>query len=713
MPEDLSSRLMRVFIEEMDERINAFDRSLIALEEQPSDAQRAELVSSLFREAHSLKGAARSVEAAAIENVCHRLEDFLAEVREGRVHFDPSTIELLFETADALREAGSRLRGGEISSPRLAGLAQRLSVAARSAEEIEELEEQPAPSPQAPRPLPAVAARPNTVRVAVGKLDELLRQSGELLVANYHAQSRAAEATLLAETLRQLRADPVLRRTQGDQRLEQRLRELERGLDRLTAGLSRDRSALQHAAHRVDAEVRRIRTVPFAAACEGLDRTLRDTARSTGKTVQLRFAGADIEIDRSIAEGLRDPLVHLVRNAVDHGIEEPRRRREMGKPETGTVTIAASLRGAGVEITVSDDGAGLDLPALRRRALERQFDLRDDDDVATAVFLPGVSTAKTVTGVSGRGVGLDVVRTALDAIRGTIAVTSTAQKGTQFTLGLPLTLTTLRAVLCDLGGQIFALDAAMVHRLARFSADAVTTAAGRTVVQGHGAPIPLIPLQAVFDLPLETCGSDVVTAIVVGAGDRQVALRVDSLVDEREIVVRPPCSRLSGARAVAGTTMLPDGSLALVVRSSFVRDKALQLSRTWRAAAAPQMQAAPPRHILLVDDSVTTRTLERSILEAAGYEVMTASDGEEALKTLASGKIDLVVSDIDMPRMDGFALIQAMRASQQFQNLPVVLVTARENEGDKQRGLEVGADAYIFKSGFDQRALLETIEQLI
>lgn len=703
---------MRLFIDEMDERINAFERSLMALEAQPSDAERAELVSSLFREAHSLKGAARSVEAGAIESVCHSLEDFLAEVREGRMQFDAASIELLFETADALRDAGNRLRTNQESSPRLVTLSQRLSFALRAPDAPEE-EPEPAPATESPRALPLARSQPNTVRVAVGKLDDLLRQSGDLLVANYHAESRAGEAEALADLLRQLRCDPALRDAREGKRLQHRLREVERGLERLTEILGRDRSMLQHAAKRVDGEVRRIRTVPFATACEGLDRIVRDTARSTGKTVQLRLDGADIEIDRSIAEGLRDPLLHLVRNAADHGIEEPSRRRESGKPQTGTIAIAAALRGSGIEITVSDDGAGLDLPALRRRALERQFDLRDDDDVATAVFLPGVSTAARVTDVSGRGVGLDAVRAALDAMRGTIAVTSTPKHGTQFVMSLPLTMTTLRAVLCDLGGQIFALDSAIVQRISRISRSAIASAEGRAVIPGESAPIPLLPLHAVFDLSIGAAESAYVTVVIVSVGERDVALSVDSLLDEREIVVRAPSPRLAGARAIAGTTMLPDGSLAMVARTSYVRDRALQLSRTWRGAPIARAEAAPRHRILLVDDSVTTRTLERSILEAAGYDVVAASDGAEALKILATGDVDLVVSDIDMPRLDGFELVKKLRESSEFSDLPVVLVTARENEEDKRRGMEAGADAYIFKSGFDQRALLDTIGELI
>ncbi len=725
MSDDLSSRLMGLFLDEMDERINTFDRDLLALETQLSDVERAERIGSLFRGAHSLKGAADSVGATAIATVCHGLEDLLAELRDGATQLDASRVELLFQTADALRDAAHCLRVGESASPALAALVQRLGASASrrppstapTETPSQPFERQPKSAgsgPQPARPAASVSARESTVRVAADKLDALMQQSGELLVANHHAKERLGEALVLGEIVRQLRLDPAFRdrRGRGAQRASQRLRELDRALDRLTSALANNHAALQQAASRVDAEVRRIRMLPFATACEGLDRIVRDTARNTHKTAQLRLQGTEIELDRSISDGLRDPLVHLVRNAIDHGIENPQRRRAAGKPETGTVSIAAALRGEGIEITVADDGAGLDLPALRARARDRGFSI-DEDDVASAVFLPGVSTARTITGLSGRGVGLDAVRTAVDAMRGTIRVRSAPDQGTSFVLTLPLTLTTLRVVLFELAGQTFALDAAIVQRVSRVRSAAIASVEGHPVITGETAPIPLIPFRAIFDLPALDTTSEHTAIIIIQAGDRNIALSVDALLDEREILIRSLGPRLSGVHTIAGATILADGTLALIARTAFLLERAGELTRTWRTSMAPKSSAPPPKRILLVDDSVTTRALERSILEAAEYEVITAGDGEEAWKTLAGTEVDLVVSDVDMPRMDGFALVEAMRASAQFRDIPIILVTARESDHDKRRGLEVGADAYVLKSGFDQRALLETIRQLL
>ncbi|HXF33207.1 MAG TPA: response regulator, partial [Candidatus Acidoferrales bacterium] len=618
---------------------------------------------------------------------------------------DEARFELLFQTADSLRETGRRIRAGDTPLD-LEALANHLASAASGTPlDVERGAEAPARYS---------AAAESTVRVASDKLDELLLQSGELLVAQHHASRRLRDFTALGEIARQLRTDPVFleRKSTKLRQVGVRVRDLERTIERLASKTAADHAALEQAARRVDADIRRIRMLPFAGVCAGLERIVRDAARASGKEVRLDASGGDIELDRSILEGLRDPLGHLVRNAVDHGIESGDARRASGKSAVGTISVTAAVRGSGVEIVVADDGAGIDFEAVQKRAHERGFAV-GDLDLTSALFLPGVSTASSVTGLSGRGVGLDAVQTALRAMRGTVSVTSVPGVETRFAMTLPLTLTTLRVLLFEAAGETFAIDSSVVARVARVAPAAVLSVEGRPVIADGDQLLSIVPFTAIFDLP-QNAGSDAAaqTIMIVGRGDRQIAIRVDALIEEREVVVRSLGQRLSAVHSTSGATTLEDGAIAPIVRTEFVLERAAGLTRTQRSAA-PKAPPRPAKRILLVDDSATTRTLERSILEAAEYHVLTAGDGEEAWAVLNSNDVDLVVSDVDMPRMDGFALVEFIRASVRFRGLPVVLVTARESEEDKLRGLEVGADAYVLKSSFDQKVLLETISQLL
>jgi len=456
----------------------------------------------------------------------------------------------------------------------------------------------------------------------------------------------------------------------------------------------------------------------------GVGRAARDAARAAGKDVALTVEGGDVELDRSVLEWLKAPLVHLVTNAVGHGVEAPAARAEAGKPPAGRVKVTAALRGDQVEVVVDDDGGGLDAEALRAAARSRGYDERADPRaLADLIFQPGFSTAAAVTHVSGRGVGLDVVKSRVEGLLGTIGVETEPGRGTRFTLTVPLTLTALRALLVRAGGETFALGTAAVRRLTRVGPADLHPVGGRpTLVQG-GRPIPLVTLAEALGLPATPATAPARPgdpppakrpAVVVAAGDRLVAFLVDELVAEQEIIIKTLGPRVRRVRNLSGATILPSGRVALVLNAvSLVRDAMAR----GPAAAVPDPAAArtPParRRLLVVDDSLTTRTLEQSILEAAGYEVATAVDGEDGWRVLNQRGADLLVTDVDMPRMDGFALCEAVRASPRFARLPVVLFSSRGDDGDKARGNEVGADAYIVKGTFDQKELLATVAQLL
>lgn len=697
---ETSSRLLALFIEELDDRLREFDSDLLVLEARTDEGESADVVNRLFRGAHSLKGAASTVGATAIELVCHQLEDFLAALRDGTIELTPDHVDAMLRATGVLRTAGRALADGGAPPADISAMLERLTAAPAAPGEAAPPAPPTPPAAAAP-PLSSAPVRDGSLRVPSEKIEALLEQSAELLVARLRVETLRARIDEAAQLARRIRP--------GD---AQAVRELERSLERISTTAASGWLALEQAAEEIDAGLRELRMVEFATACQGLDRVARDVAKDCHKQVTLEIEGGETGLDRAIFDRLRDPLVHLVRNAVDHGIETPEQRAARGKPAQGTVRLGAALHGGQLEITVSDDGGGIDVPALQRRARERGIALGGDDEGTHLVFLPGLSTAATVTGRSGRGVGLDAVRAEIEALRGTVRVSSTPRVGTRFTLTLPFTLTRLRVVLFRCGGQVYAVNSAWVERFIRVAPERVTTVQGRPMLLTDGAPLALVSFAEVVGLDAERRDPPRF-AIAIDALGKPLALAVDELLDERDLSFRPLGRRLRGARYVSGAAILGDGSLALVLRGTAIAQDAIAVAQRTRSAPLAAPEASAPRRVLLVDDSVTTRALERSILEAAGYDVVTAADGVKAWELLEGESVDVVVSDVDMPQMDGFALVETIRRSPRLRDLPIVLVTARESDADRQRGLDAGADAYIVKSGFRQEALIEAIGDLL
>jgi two-component system chemotaxis sensor kinase CheA len=543
------------------------------------------------------------------------------------------------------------------------------------------------------------------VRVSAQKLDALLARSGELRVAALRLEGRAEALEAVRDELAHARE--AVRGTAG----EAALRRAETELARVARALASDRRALTGVATGLDDEVRRARTLPFQEGCEGLERALRDVARSLGRQARLDLRGGALELDRSLLQALRDPVLHLVRNAVAHGLESPEERRRAGKPEEGRVTLAARLHGGRVEVTVEDDGRGLDLTALRERARARGMAVPEDDaDAARLVFLPGLSTAARVTTVAGRGVGLDAVRAQVEALRGSVEVATHAGTGTRFTLDVPLTLSTLRVLLVASGGQTLSLASEGVARLVRLGPGEVRTVEGRATWFSGDALVPLASLAEVLGLPPGPPRQRR-QAVVLAAGSARAALVVDEVLAEQEALVRALGPRIPRARHVSAAAVLPDGRLSLLLNpASLVRAAGGRPSAALFPTPAAQRAR---RRVVLADDSPTTRALEQSILEGAGYEVVACADGAEAWERLQAAGADALVSDVEMPRMDGFALTEAVRASPRLARLPVILVTARGRAEDRARGMQVGASAYLVKSAFDPTGLLETLRRLL
>ncbi|QEG39982.1 hybrid sensor histidine kinase/response regulator [Roseimaritima ulvae] len=576
-----------------------------------------------------------------------------------------------------------------------------------------------------------------TVRVAAEKLDALLAHSGELLVARGRFAFRAEDTNQLRERAIELRkrwreserslrdclepleADAVSRPASQHavellSETSQQITDLANRLERLAGGIEADNRHLSQTCEQLDDEIYNVRMLPFVSACIGLERVVRDIASSSHKQVKLDLREVDVEVDRSVLEGLKDPLVHLVRNAVDHGVETVSQRTAAGKPAEATIKISAMLRGGQVEVVVSDDGRGLDLQRICQTARKRGFEVPTDPrEQARLVFSPNFSTAAMITDVSGRGVGLDVVLSQVEALHGSVDVSFQSGQGTTFTLLVPLTLTTIRAMLIEVGQQMFAIPTPAVEQVVRFDLRDVQGVGGHDVLLLDQAPTSLVSLGDTLGLASRNQHGGKRLAVVLVGGDQRVAVVVDDVRSEQEVLVKSLGHRIRRLKHFSGCTLLPSGQVALVINVTNIIRTALGVKTRYIQSTELPREADAVKRILVVEDSVTTRTLMKNILETAGYYVDSAVDGQEAREKLDEESFDLVVSDIDMPRMDGFALTEAIRKSETTAELPVVLVTARGSDEDKHRGIDVGANAYIMKGKFEQHSLLETVGQLV
>jgi two-component system chemotaxis sensor kinase CheA len=569
----------------------------------------------------------------------------------------------------------------------------------------------------------------------MARLESLMAEVRELHATLGGLRQRAAEASALAHRTsrlgrymrsrrRQRRLTPAHPPAPGD------------GLDlieemgRLRLRLDADVRRLEQVAAEIHDGVRRLRLVPVGVALAGLPRLVRDTAAACGKQARLELVGEGTEADRSVLEEISGALTHLVRNAVDHGLETPDLRARAGKPPTGVITVAAREERGTLVLEVSDDGGGIDGEAVRRRAVE--LGLLSADQATAAgldlVFRPGFSTAGRITEVSGRGVGLDAVTAAVEGLHGSVSVLTEPGAGTTFTMTLPLTLATTRCLVLRVGGQTLALPLSTVSRVVRVDGADIGRTGGRPALTGVGPPIVLAELAAVLGLASSDDGADGGPAwapsrlAVIGAsGGTGSGVLVHEIRGEEEVVVNTLPAPLRRVRFTAGATILGTGEIVPVLHAGEV----FRAAAGYRAAPAAPLtgrgaagRGAPGegtgRQVIVVaDDSVTTRTLERVILESAGYEVRTAADGGQALALVQAGGCDAVVSDVQMPVLDGFALCERLRADVRFRDLPVVLVTALGSRTDRERGVAAGADAYIVKGEFDQETLLATLRRLL
>ncbi len=575
----------------------------------------------------------------------------------------------------------------------------------------------------APSPAPAAQATDGRVRVEAEKLDALLAAVEQLLLVGARLDARMPEVRDLGDRAARSAgrrggtrvAHGAVQEASGGDAEADELRALAGEVEEISRAFGAEVRGLGRVTAELAERARRLRMRPFAEAFEGLPRVVRDVAAASGKEAHAVLVGAEVEADRAGVDAVREALIHLARNAVDHGIEAPEARVRAGKPRAGTVTAAASLRGEYVAVTIADDGRGLDLAALRETLVRRGRPVpADERELARAFFESGVSTRGEATEISGRGVGLDAARAALAKVRGTVTMDWAPGAGTSFTLECPLTLATLRALLVRVDGHPLAIATANVDGLSRVLPADLKRAEDREVVATADGPVPVVPLARVLGPPLaEAPVSGALTLVHLRAGGRRLAVAVDEAAAEAELVVRSLPRGRSALPHLGGAALLGTGEVALVLDAAAIVETGLAARGGAAMHRAEEAMDVGRKRILVVDDSLTTRTLEQGTLEAAGYDVGTAVDGQDGWRILQERGADLVVTDVEMPRMSGIELCRAIRESRRFADLPVILVTSLDTPEHRHRGLEAGADAYIGKGSFDQDGLLETVRRLL
>ncbi|MCG6980179.1 MAG: response regulator [Deltaproteobacteria bacterium] len=722
-PEDMEP-LLPDFIAAARDNVEAINLGLAVLEKEPANS---EVLQEVYRHAHSLKGSAMTMGFERMGKLAHHMEDVLRALQKNQLPVTAEACDALYETNDALTvmldtlAASKRIRvDAESTMVRLANLLPELQPTEGAM--VVEMKPTAEPPPSSETSVSAM----DTVRVTTAKLDELVNLAAEAAVAQLHLSSEIDKLMHIRDRWHQLRmhehgdvqpAEPARERGLVNKLFElgDSLEEMGRRLQEAAENAGRHIENLQHRSME-------IRMLPLALVLNTLPRAVRDLSRQFGKKVVFTVKGEQTTIDKRILEQIGDPLTHLLRNALDHGLETPDGRRSAGKPEVGTIRLEVKQEGAKVLVILEDDGRGIDSETLKKAALEKG--LVNEKEVAgwteaqllELVFLPGLSTSGLVTDISGRGVGLDVVRANVERLKGQVEVASELGKGTTFTISLPLTLATVHALMVRCAGEVLAVPTFSVAKTFQVPLKEIKSIQGRQAVVHQEEILPVRSLAASLGWKGRNGGplkEGKALIVILQAGERKVGFLVEDILGELEVVSKDLGSHLKKVDYVAGATILGSGEVAVILDVPQLLWRGHAEASTKNGVTAEEISSTLGKLILVVEDQVFTRQMEKSILEGAGYRVVTAENGLDALNRLEQQDFDLVLTDILMPKMDGFALTRKIRSNKKTKSLPVVVMTSMESEEDKRRGLEAGANAYLIKSSFDQKHLIETIETLL
>jgi two-component system chemotaxis sensor kinase CheA len=725
----IRQKLAAIFQGEHAEHVERI-RSILALLDNVAGTPGRNEIDEAFRRAHSLKGAAQAVDLDAVEGLAAGLETLFSRVREGTLSLDPQMTSVIHHALDASVECVGAFRENrtpEEPAAALRAIQSLLGIAPKGAEVLPAKKAEAAPAPQAGLQLAEM------VRLPAENLDRLVRSTGQILTESMQQASVSLEldsldgriAELAVECVRFRKASAALRWRLTSQPgyasviqhlgfVEEKVRSLAQQSN--TARLLQQRSvwSTRRSADQLQRDVWSARMAPAEDLFEGFRQMVRGLAREENKEIDFRLSGSGVRADRIVLQALKDPVMHLLRNAICHGIETPEERAAKGKPPAGSLTLRLNSQRGRLIVELEDDGRGVDLKKVAQVLSQTEPWEHSPEDLAQAIFRPGFSTSDTVNRLSGRGMGLSVVYEAAHRLQGDVNLRQKEGAGASFLLSVPLSVSTSHLLLLSFAGQTFGIPTHGIDRLYSLRLERVETLEGKPVVKLDGQPVPLYGLAHLLRIGEgATLSRDTLPVMVLKSGTRRFALWVDEFLAQRDALIQELGMPYPSTGNISGGALSREGAVFVVLNPAGL------VANCTMSAAAPLPRIAKPAAqaiaagILVVDDSITSRSLERSILEAHGYRVRTAVDGLEALELLRAEKADLIITDIQMPRMDGFALVEALKADKSLSGIPVIIVSSLERAEDQERGLMLGADAYVVKRKFDQTELLDAIRQMI
>ena len=757
---DFLQRIQATFRIEAEEHINSFSMCLNDLENTQSKENLTGIIETMFREVHSLKGAARSVGQKEVESVCQPLENLFSLLKKKEIELVPLMVELFYNCNEFLRKIVIA-EGKEQSKERyteLNDLISRIhtSLSGTVISEKKEIEtkqngvipiENILPKKIESEPIQDVPknirpSSPEAVRIPISKLNPLLLQAEEFIQSKIAFNQLINDLNFFVKEINELKIDSqklrvrktmpsVAQWNEWQTGNELRLSNLEDHLTKITHQMEKEGYGFERMVDDHLNAMKQVLLLPVSSLTETFPVMVREISRKLQKEIDFVITGSELEIDKRILEELKDPLIHLILNSIDHGIGNPEERQLLGKSPHGKIKLTFTAKESGVvEILLTDDGSGIAedqvlIAALKSGILtEESSGKLKHDEILALIYQSGLSTSKIITDLSGHGLGLTIVREKVEKLNGIITVESQLNVGTSFRILLPMTLTTFRGIMVSLGEFLYIIPTVNVKMVLRVKPEEITTVENHDTIRIDNDILSVVSLADTLGIQerhnskassksSDSLHTDYVRIVVLGYAEKRLAFRVDDVMEEQQVLVKGLGRLLNRVRNISGATILGSGKIVPVLNIADLMKSGVITTSGSRETLVDENLMIKPGKILIAEDSITSRTLLKNILETAGYLVTTAVDGLDAYTKAKSGDFDLIVSDVDMPRMNGFELTLKIKSDKKLNETPVVLVTALESREDRERGIEAGANAYIIKSSFDQGNLLEVIKKLI
>lgn len=705
------------FVQEAHEHVQGLNSGLMALEKSPADA---DLLKTLARVAHTIKGSSRMLKLKGITLAAHKLEDALDSLGSGRIPSDKETFNALFKAVRMMQDMIEQTaHGADPSEQDAAPVAQMLEAIADhgQVQSTQPPAATPAQGNTESQQTSASAGTFDTVRVDATRLDALVKLSGEVLSQHGRLVQKSSELRDMEQSLQRLALE--FQRTLPGEPATSQLQALRQSLRRLVAALRDDLTVHDLLVAELQERALSLRMLPLSTVLDSFELFVREVSASMGKQVSFEVMGAETEIDKKIIEQIGAPLMHMLRNSIDHGIEPGDERLKAGKPPAGRIVLEAFQEGGSVVVRLTDDGKGISTERIKQRAIKRGIADRPTLDAMTKgelmelIYKDGFSTSELITDISGRGVGMSVVREhVVERLGGSVEMQSSEGNGTTFTIRLPLNLAALKLLVVQSAGRSMALPARYVYEVLRVPTAELVEVLGKRALKLREQLVPVEKLNQVLGYGEEASANKKLhcLVVVVSTGIEKIGFIVEALLDECDMVAKPLPAHVRGRGLVSGVALDGQGRVLNILHGP----ELMRQARSMRAQGhqEPTKQALA-RSILVVDDSFNTREIEGEILRSYGYDVTLAADGQEGMDMALSRGFDLVITDVEMPRMDGFTLTTKLRAMESYAAIPIIIMTSRDKQEDRARGLQAGADAYIVKGAFDQSKLLDTVQSLL